>query len=223
MATDRITFFRTCALVFILSVKAFAAVADSFEGRVVKVSDGDTITVLTQGERRKVRLGGIDAPEKDQPFGRKSREYLASMVAGKDVVIQFDKTDRYGRIIGKILVDNRDANLEQVKAGMAHWYEFYKADQSKTDQRAYRDAEHQARSAGIGLWSDPHPIDPYDWRKGKRNTSGNTSTPTPEGCDGKTYCSEMASCAEATFYLEHCGMTRLDGDGDGTPCEKLCR
>ena len=206
-----------------LFVSACSSIAATFEGKVVKVSDGDTITVLRNGEQVKVRLGGIDAPEKDQPYGRKSRDHLASMVAGKNVIVDYTKTDRYGRVIGKVLVGGRDANLQQIKAGMAHWYEYYKADQPVSDRTAYSAAERKSRSAGIGLWSDPNPIDPYDWRKGKRSSASTTSSAPAGICGTKKYCSQMTSCAEAMFYLTSCGLNTLDGDSDGVPCEALCR
>ena len=83
-------------------------------------------------------------------------------------MVEFEKKDRYGRVIGKVLLDGADMNLRQVEAGYAWWYEYYKRDQSEADQRAYSAAEQQARDSGIGLWSEPAPINPYDWRQGKR-------------------------------------------------------
>ena len=136
---------------------------------MVSVSDGDTLRVLVDEQQIKIRLGGIDAPESDQPFGQASKRYLADAVAGQMVVVEFEKKDRYGRVIGKVLLDGADMNLRQVEAGYAWWYEYYKRDQSEADQRAYSAAEQQARDSGIGLWSEPAPINPYDWRQGKRS------------------------------------------------------
>ena len=170
----------------------------------------------------KIRLGGIDAPESDQPFGQASKRYLAEAVAGQIVVVEFEKKDRYGRVIGKVLLGGADMNLRQVEAGYAWWYEYYKRDQSVADQRAYSAAERQARDSSIGLWSEPTSINPYDWRQGKRGSVSATEG-EPFECGEKRYCKEMSSCAEAKFHLASCGLTKLDGDGDGTPCESLCR
>ncbi len=87
---------------------------------VVHVADGDTITVLDAGKvQHKVRLAGIDAPEKAQPFGQRSRESLADLVAGRTVIVETHKKDRYGRYVGKVILNSRDVNLEQIRRGMA--------------------------------------------------------------------------------------------------------
>ena len=116
----------------------------------------------------------------------------------------------------------QQAVLRQVEAGYAWWYEYYKRDQSEADQRAYAAAEQQARGSRVGLWSESAPINPYDWRQGKRSVISATDA-EPFQCGEKQYCKEMLSCAEAKFYLASCGLTKLDGDGDGMPCESLCR
>ncbi len=107
------------ALAFLL-VAAPIAFADTLTGKVVKVTDGDSITVLdSTNTQHRIRLQGIDAPERKQAFGNASRKHLASLVAGKTVTVKWDKRDRYGRIVGFVLVDGHDVNLEQVKTGMA--------------------------------------------------------------------------------------------------------
>ena len=90
------------------------------------------------------------------------------MIAGKQVEVDTTKTDRYGRQIGKVLLDGVDVNLEQVKAGYAWWYRYYKKEQSRADRKAYEAAEDTARVEQRGLWADPNPINPYDWRKSQR-------------------------------------------------------
>lgn len=147
-------------------------------GRVVAVTDGDTIKVLdAEKVQHKVRLTGIDAPERGQPYGTKSRDRLASMVAGKEVLIEANKKDRYGRVLGKVWVQpadcptcgkTLDANLAQVTAGMAWWYRYYAKEQSPEDRGRYESAEDEAKARGWGLWADPNPINPYDWRKENR-------------------------------------------------------
>ena len=203
-------------------VLALNTEASELTGKVVSVSDGDTIRVLVNNQQLKIRLGGIDAPESDQPFGQASKRYLAEAVAGKMVVVVYEKKDRYGRIIGKVLLDGADMNLRQVRAGYAWWYEYYKRDQSEADQQAYSTAEQQARGSRVGLWSDSGPINPYDWRQGKRNAPAVTTSEAFQ-CGKKRYCKDMLSCAEARFHLTSCGLTKLDGDDDGVPCESLCR
>ena len=138
------------------------------------------------------------------------------------MVVEFEKKDRYGRVIGKVLLDGADMNLRQVQAGYAWWYEYYKLDQSETDQQAYSAAEQQARGSRVGLWSESAPINPYDWRQGKRNLPKVNEGESFQ-CGDKQYCKQMSSCAEAEFHLSSCGLTKLDGDGNRIPCESLCR
>lgn len=152
----------------ILCLIACSAQAEIISGRVVGVNDGDTVTVLDANRTQyKIRLAGVDAPEKAQPFGQRSKEHLSDLIYGRTVVVEWDKLDRYGRTVGKILVNGRDANLEQVKAGMAWWYEKYRKEQSADDQRLYAQSEQQARAQRVGLWRDPDPTPPWDWRRRK--------------------------------------------------------
>jgi endonuclease YncB( thermonuclease family) len=145
------------------------AAADTLRGRVVAIADGDTVTVLDESNTQyKIRLTGIDAPEKKQPFGSKSKEHLSSLIFNKQVTVEFSKKDRYGRTIGKITVDGVDANLEQVKAGMAWHYKQYQKEQSVGDRSAYAKAEEVARVENHGLWVDPEPIPPWEWRHPKK-------------------------------------------------------
>jgi endonuclease YncB( thermonuclease family) len=143
--------------------------AETLVGKVVSIADGDTITVL-DGSRtqHKIRLAGIDAPEKAQPFGQRSKELLSTLVFGKSVQVETEKLDRYGREIGKVLVDGRDANLAIVMAGLAWHYKKYESEQSPSDRLLYASAEEEARTRRAGLWKDPAPIPPWDWRKGSR-------------------------------------------------------
>lgn len=136
--------------------------------KVVKVTDGDTVHVLDQSkERHKIRLGGIDAPERKQAFGRKSTQNLADMIAGAMIEVKYDKRDRYGRIVGKLLKDGQDINLQQVKDGYAWHYKKYQNEQSTLDRTLYSSAETTARKKRIGLWSVPA-IAPWEYRRKKR-------------------------------------------------------
>lgn len=204
--------------------------AQQITGQVIGVSDGDTATVLTADRKPvKIRLAQIDAPEKAQAFGERSKQSLSELIYGKNVTVEVETIDRYKRTVGKIIVGGVDANLEQIKRGMAWFYVQY----GKDDK--YREAEAKARSAKVGLWSEVAPIPPWEWRRSGKSTAINTTPPDQVSkspiisadtgnfsCGSKRYCKEMSSCEEAKFYLQHCGATKIDGDGDGVPCEKMC-
>lgn len=145
---------------------ADASGAQSLTGRVVRVADGDTITVLdSSNTQHRIRLEGIDAPESHQAFGTQSKKSLSEMVSGKDVTIFYQKTDQYGRLVGKIVFDGKDINLEQVKAGMAWHYKEYQREQAPEDRELYAMAEDEARNARRGLWQDADPVEPSAFRK----------------------------------------------------------
>ena len=201
-------------------------------GKVVAVTDGDTVKVLDSNRvQHKVRLLGIDAPEKSQPFGNASRKHLASLVAGKDIRVESSKKDRYGRLLGKLWVQpgdcagcgkTLDVNLAQILAGMAWWYQDYAKDQSAEDQDRYKNAVSEARERKLGLWNEANAIPPWAWRRGQRTSTVNR-VPANFQCGMKRYCREMTSCDEAKFHLRNCARSSLDGDQDGVPCESICR
>ena len=142
--------------------------ADILTGRVVGVTDGDTITVLDgSNTQHKIRLGGIDAPEKKQAFGNVSKKSLSDLVYDKRVDVDWYKHDRYGRIVGKVMVDGVDANLEQIKRGMAWYYKKYKGELVLEDRLSYLHAEKNAEAKKLGLWFDDKPIPPWEYRKQK--------------------------------------------------------
>jgi endonuclease YncB( thermonuclease family) len=117
-------------------------------------------------------LGGIDAPERKQDFGTKSKQKLSSLIAGKYIEVEYDKRDRYGRIIGKLINGGQDINLLQIKHGYAWHYKYYQNDQSASDRALYDEAEIEARNKTIGLWSAPA-IPPWEWRRsGNQQTTG---------------------------------------------------
>lgn len=213
------------------------AIAQTITGRVVSVHDGDTATVLdASNKQHKIRFAQIDAPELRQDFGQKSKDNLSGLIFGKTVTVEVETVDKYGREVGKVIVNGTDANLEQVKAGMAWAYRQYLHDQ------AYIAAEEAAKSAKVGLWSRPDVIPPWEYRHGKGGAggqAGESSRPSNtresrrvaagagEGsggaCGSKSRCGDMSNCAEARHYLADCGVRSLDRDGDGIPCESLCR
>ena len=143
-----------------------ADVGQTLTGRVVRVADGDTVTVLdSSNTQHRIRLAGIDAPESHQNFGTQSKKNLSDMVFGKDVSVVYQKTDQYGRLVGKIVLDGKDINLEQVKAGLAWHYKEYQQEQSLQDRDSYAKAEDEARAARRGLWQDADPVEPSAFRK----------------------------------------------------------
>ena len=147
--------------------------ADTLDGKVVRILDGDTVEVLDARKRtHRVRLAGIDAPESKQPFGAKAKRALSSLVGGETLTVDWHKRDRYDRLVGKLMLDGADVNLALVRAGYAWWYREYAGEQSPSDRRLYEAAEKAARRDGVGLWSDSHPIAPWDWRDG-----GSTAVP----------------------------------------------
>ncbi len=156
---------RTAVFIAVVSC-AVQARAALLRGEVVALADGDTITVLdTDRRQHKVRLAGIDAPEKRQPFGTQSKGSLAEMVFRQQVVVEWSKRDRYGRIIGKVMIGRLDVCLEQVRLGMAWHYKRYAPEQSAADQAAYAAAELDARRARRGVWRDAAPVPPWEFRR----------------------------------------------------------
>lgn len=137
--------------------------AMSFTGKLVKVSDGDTIQVMHEGKAEKVRLAGIDCPESKQPFGQAAKRFVLDIAAQKTVTVLVETTDRYGRTVGKVILpDGRNLNKELVRAGYAWWYRKYSSDSTLGE------LEEEARTAHIGLWVDLAPVPPWDWRRGKK-------------------------------------------------------
>ena len=147
------------AAVCLLPVTAWA----DFNGRVIRVADGDTVTVLRDhGDRKeqvRVRLSSIDAPERRQAYGNVSRQYLAQLVFDRQVRIEEHGTDRYGRVIGVVHVDQHNANQEMVRAGLAWAYRQYLNDSSMLR------LETGARRAGRGLWADTDAQAPWEFRR----------------------------------------------------------
>jgi len=159
------------------------AMAGDIYGRVIGVSDGDTISVLDdQRQVHKIRLAGIDAPEKAQAFGQTSKAGLSAMVFNREVEVVGRKRDRYGRIVAKVLVAEtactlpdcprmNDAGLLQVRAGLAWWYRAYAQEQASEDRASYEAAEANARQQRMGLWQDKDPTPPWGWRRQPRQAA----------------------------------------------------
>jgi endonuclease YncB( thermonuclease family) len=139
--------------------------AQMLNGKVVKIADGDTFTLLVNGkEQVKIRIDGIDAPEKGQAYGNRAKEYLSGMIWGEVITVQVKKKDRYGRSIGRVSTSTiKDVGIEMIKAGYAWQYRDYNNDLS------YTTAENRARKNMKGLWQDKNPIRPQVFRKIRRN------------------------------------------------------
>lgn len=139
--------------------------ADVLSGQVVSVSDGDTITLLDANKtQHKIRLAGIDAPEKAQAFGQASKKSLSDLIFNKQVNVYWEKKDRYQRVLGKVTLEEQDICLEQVKRGMAWHYKQYQRDQTQEDRMKYDLAEKEARAGKLGLWADESPVEPSKFR-----------------------------------------------------------
>ena len=145
------------------------------------MADGDTITVIDSAHAvQKVRLAGIDAPERSQPYGAQARKHLVSLVFGKPVNVRWHKRDRYGRLVGEVHLAIRgacdpsecarveDVGLAQVESGFAWHYKQYQNEQSPENRRRYALAEQRARVIREGLWQDAHPVPPWEYRNGHR-------------------------------------------------------
>ena len=206
----------------ILGISTFALmIAGASAEPVVRVKDGDSIVVLSAGREVDVRIADMDAPELDQAYGEKAKDALVSLVGGREVRLELVGGDVYRRIVANVFVGERDVAAELVERGLA-WV-----------RRAYAPAarlislEDDARAAHRGLWAGPNPVPPWIWRKlGKASIpegAGQKPAPVNPVCGSKTQCHEMSSCEEALAYLHECGLQTIDGDGDGIPCEKLCR
>ena len=128
-------------------------------GPVTGVADGDTFYMVIEDKPTRLRLAQIDAPEKAQPFGRKAEQSLRDLIGKRQVTITWTQADRYGRPIVQVQAEGQDVNAEQVRRGYAWVYRQY-----ATDRNLFT-LEGEARSGGRGLWADPHPVPPWEWRK----------------------------------------------------------
>jgi endonuclease YncB( thermonuclease family) len=130
---------------------------------VVGLSDGDTLDVLREGKAVRIRLHGIDTPEKAQAFGTRARQLSSELAFQQTITVQVHDTDRYGRLVGEVLLpDGRSLNQELVRAGLAWWYRQYAPHDTTLAQ-----LEAEARAAKRGLWADADPVPPWAWRKAR--------------------------------------------------------
>lgn len=156
-------------LVSLMLLAVQSAAGETLSGRVVGITDGDTLTFLQDHQQIKVRLVEIDAPEKAQAFGNKSKQSLANLCFNKSATLIDKGTDRYGRTLARVNCDGVDANVEQLRRGMAWVYDRY-----VTDRSLYA-IQGEAKAARRGLWAEANPTPPWEWRH-----AGEGTTPLPE-------------------------------------------
>ncbi len=204
---------------------ATASLAKTVTGRVVAVADGDTLTLLTAAKvQLRIRLGEIDAPESGQAWGARSRTMLKDMTLGRQARLIVTDRDRYGRLVARVYVGSTDVNAEMVRRGGAWAYLQYLTDRTLLRHEA------AARRGRLGLWALPsgQVMAPWEWRASRRALNNPPPIVASAGgqavtCGAKRFCRQMTSCAEARAYLRQCRVLSLDGDGDGRPCNRLCR
>ena len=158
---------RWLALLFVLLVHGVWA--ETIHGKVIRIADGDTLTIVDSAKHEfKIRLAGIDAPERRQAHYETSRQNLARLAFDKLVTVEWHKRDRYGRLVGTVAADTLDVGLAQVRAGQAWWFRQYAHEQTPFDRSRYETAELEARTNQRGLWKTGKPVPPWEWRSNKR-------------------------------------------------------
>jgi endonuclease YncB( thermonuclease family) len=214
----------------IMLIWASCVSAEEYLAKVIVVIDGDTLVVLHNGAKEKIRLANIDAPEKKQPFGMDARQAMFNLVFKKQARIEPKVVDKYGRTVALVTVGGINVNEEMVKRGLAWEYSYFKPG------RVYMALQSEAQQARRGLWSQRNPIPPWVWRRTHPSSrSGYSEQPkkapkshtrigvfNDTSCGNKQHCSQMNSCEEAYFYFTRCGVKSLDKTGDGIPCKQLC-
>jgi len=154
--------FKKSLIIFSVVLACAQARAESFKGKVVGVSDGDTLTVLHNQQPEKIRLNGIDCPEKKQAFGERAKLFVSSLAFGKGATVKASKIDRYGRTLGEVWVGEKNLSQELLRVGLAWHYRQFSKDAE------LQPLEDVARVKGLGLWVDPDPVAPWDFRKSRK-------------------------------------------------------
>lgn len=227
----------------------------SWPAKVVSVADGDTITVLHQGQRKEIRLYGIDCPEKGQDQGEQAKALTSALVSGRTVEVEQMDIDRYGRIVGLVKVDDQNLSELIIQNGYAWLYVKYCKEKFCS---SWAKLEGMAKQQKKGIWASSVVVPPWEWRAAQRESKkeeapviimggppkptdsdesllsklgkaltpgnsaegGSSASKTQYKCDGRTHCSQMTSCEQATFFLRNCPGTKMDGNNDGVPCER---
>jgi len=156
---------------------ALSANAEELTGKVIRVADGDTLTIRTaQPLDYRIRINGIDAPEKGQAYGDRAKQNLVRLALGRQAQLDCYKVDQYRRKVCRVFVAGKDVGLEHVRVGMAWWYRRFAGEQTEAERREYERAEVDARAGHLGLWHDQHPVPPWEWRAVRRRGKGGYGT-----------------------------------------------
>ncbi len=205
--------------VLLFSFSSFAQTASKqLVGTVVRVHDGDTLTIRdASGNQFQIRLAGIDAPELRQEYGRGALYNLSGFVFGKNVTVTYKKIDKYGRIVGKVMLNGRDVCLKQIEDGCAWHYKEYENEQTESDRKLYTDAEKASRQSEKGLWI-ASALAPWEWRAAK--SANGSESPTPQPAQSRDIVnsnpsspvdSSPASSGSSNRTVQVKGYTRKDG------------
>lgn len=206
-------FRATVLLLIVTSLVPYPALgADQFAGKVVGIADGDTITVLRGKDEIKVRLHGVDCPERAQDFGKRAKQFTSDAAFGKIVTVIIKDIDRYGRTVGVVMLPgDRSLNHALVEAGLAWWYRKY-----APDDQTLRQLQDEAKTSQRGLWSHPNPVPPWEYRRHKR--SGTTGEKQPPSRTGKSACCKICrsgkACGDSCISRE-----RTCGTPSGCACD----
>jgi micrococcal nuclease len=188
----------------VLLILFYASPCLAFHGKVVGVSDGDTITVLTPDKtQHKIRLFGIDCPEKHQDFGQKAKQFASDMVFGKEVVVEVIDKDRYGRAVGIVAIAGKSLNEELVRSGYAWVYNQYCKKPDLCER--WRLLQEQARADKKGLWSHPDPIAPWEFRRGKSKGEQSVAGPLHGNTNSRVFHAPSCKyydCAKCTAVFK---------------------
>ena len=158
-------FLATVVVALCTLAPAWSSAAE-LAGTIVGISDGDTLTLLDTNKRQhRIRLDGVDAPERTQPYGQRARQSLAQLAHGRTAHVDCPKIDRYGRVVCRVMIDGVDVGLEQIRRGLAWHYVKYAHEQRAIDRARYAQAESEARTKSAGLWSLGDPVPPWDYRR----------------------------------------------------------
>ena len=205
----------TALLILVFAGLAFATppeITEHLTGKVVGVTDGDTVTLLVKQKTLKVRLYGIDAPETKQSFGNRSKQALAAMVFGKVITLKKTGTDKYGRTLGIIHYQDSDINAKMIEDGWAWHYKYY------NDEARLERLETKAKKSKLGLWADSKPIAPWDFRRLPREPAAGSKL-TSEPVTG--YWLNLSSGVRHNSGCENYKNTKRGrpcGANEGRPC-----
>ena len=196
-----------------IALAAPPKVIEQLTGKVIGVTDGDTVTLLVNETPIKVRLDGIDAPETKQSYGNESKQALASMVFGKSIVLKKTGTDKYGRTLGVIMLGGSDINARMIVDGWAWHYKAY------NDESRLTSFEATAKSAHRGLWADANrPVPPWDYRLGQPTPTVRTTQPTGQFGSYWLNSSSNVRHNSSCKYFNNTNRGRACGPNDGKPC-----